>query len=163
MAVERDSMTLKGLPAPVLGVEERSGEAPSAGASAPPARPDPEVVSKPRRRQFTAEYRLRILEEADRCLKNAFSRGHPEETRHEHRTHTDPRWLRGHHGRESGRPPQGGTSSSTTARSSKWLLESTGRPVRSSTPPTRSSCRDSWIRIVTSGRRRCGASRPTGP
>ena len=32
MAVERDSMTLKGLPAPALGVEERSDEAPSAGA-----------------------------------------------------------------------------------------------------------------------------------
>ena len=60
-------MTLKGLPAPALGVEERSDEAASAGASAPPARPDPEVVAKPKRRRFTAEYRLRILEEADRC------------------------------------------------------------------------------------------------
>jgi transposase-like protein len=69
MAVERDSMTLKGLPAPALGVEERSDEAPSAGASAPPARPDPEVVAKPKRRRFTAEYRLRILEEADRCTE----------------------------------------------------------------------------------------------
>ena len=29
--------------------------------------PDPEVVARPTRRQFTAEYRLRILEEADRC------------------------------------------------------------------------------------------------
>jgi len=29
--------------------------------------PDPEVVAKPSRRQFTAQYRLRILEEADRC------------------------------------------------------------------------------------------------
>lgn len=62
-------MTLKGLPAPALGVEERSDEAPGAGASAPPARPDPEVVAKPKRRQFTAEYRLRILEEADRCTE----------------------------------------------------------------------------------------------
>ena len=62
-------MTLKGLPAPALGVEERSDEAPSAGASAPPARPDPEVVAKPKRRRFTAEYRLRILEEADRCAE----------------------------------------------------------------------------------------------
>ena len=60
-------MTLKGLPAPGLGVEERSDEAPSTGASAPPARPDPEVLAKPKRRRFTAEYRLRILEEADRC------------------------------------------------------------------------------------------------
>ncbi len=30
---------------------------------------DPEVASKPRRRRFTAEYRLRILEEAERCTK----------------------------------------------------------------------------------------------
>jgi transposase-like protein len=69
MAVERDSMTLKGLPAPALGVEERSDEASGAGARAPRSRPDPEVVAKPKRRQFTAEYRLRILEEADRCTE----------------------------------------------------------------------------------------------
>ncbi len=42
----------------------RSAEADSPGAGAPP---DPEVAAKPRRRQFTAAYRLRILEEADRC------------------------------------------------------------------------------------------------
>ena len=29
--------------------------------------PDPEVVPKAKRRQFTAKYKLRILEEADRC------------------------------------------------------------------------------------------------
>ena len=62
-------MTLKGLPAPALGGEERSDEAPRAGASVSPARPDPEVVAKPKRRRFTAEYRLRILEEADRCTE----------------------------------------------------------------------------------------------
>ena len=67
MAVERDSMTLNGFPAPSLGVEERSDEAPREGASAPPTPPDPEVVAKPTRRQFSAQYRLRILEEADRC------------------------------------------------------------------------------------------------
>jgi transposase-like protein len=31
------------------------------------ATPDPEVVTKPRRRRFTAKYRLRIVEEAERC------------------------------------------------------------------------------------------------
>ena len=31
--------------------------------------PDPEVVAKPTRRQFSAEYRLRILEEAERCTR----------------------------------------------------------------------------------------------
>ncbi len=31
------------------------------------AAPDPEVVARPKRRSFTAGYRLRIVEEADRC------------------------------------------------------------------------------------------------
>ena len=60
-------MKLEGLRASALGVEERSDEAPSAEANARPERPDPEVVSKPKRRRFTAEYRLRILEEVERC------------------------------------------------------------------------------------------------
>ena len=63
-------MTLSGVTASVLGAEERSDEAPSAGASRPPARPDPEVLAKPKRRRFTAQYRLRILEEADRCTQS---------------------------------------------------------------------------------------------
>ncbi|MEM4846680.1 MAG: hypothetical protein QW794_02855, partial [Thermosphaera sp.] len=29
--------------------------------------PNPEVVEKPKRRQFTAEYKLRILQEAEAC------------------------------------------------------------------------------------------------
>ena len=33
------------------------------------ASPDPEVVAKPKRRKFTAQYRLRILEKADRCTR----------------------------------------------------------------------------------------------
>ena len=65
MTAERDSMTLNEVSVPALGVEERSDEAPRAGRARPT--PDPEVVAKPKRRQFTAEYRLRILEEADRC------------------------------------------------------------------------------------------------
>ena len=67
MTAERDSMTLNEVSAPALGVEERSDEAPRAGRARPT--PDPEVVAKPKRRQFTAEYRLRILEEADRCTQ----------------------------------------------------------------------------------------------
>ena len=31
------------------------------------ARPDPEVLAKGRRRQFSADYKLRVLEEADAC------------------------------------------------------------------------------------------------
>jgi len=31
--------------------------------------PDPEVVDRPRRRRFSAEYRLRIVNEADACTK----------------------------------------------------------------------------------------------
>jgi transposase-like protein len=50
--------------APGESAKARSAEADSAGAGAPP---DPEVAAKPKRRQFTAAYRLRILEEAGRC------------------------------------------------------------------------------------------------
>jgi transposase len=32
-------------------------------------RPDPELVERPRRRQFSAEYKLRVVREADACLK----------------------------------------------------------------------------------------------
>jgi transposase len=39
-------------------------------AAAPPAIPDPEVVVKPKRRQFTADYKRRILEEADACTQS---------------------------------------------------------------------------------------------
>ncbi len=62
-------MTLNETPAPSLGVEERSDETPSEGVRARARRPDPEVVAKPQRRQFTAQYRLRVLEEADRCTE----------------------------------------------------------------------------------------------
>ena len=62
-------MTLDGLGAPTLGGEERSDEAPGVGARASLGGPDPEVLAKPKRRRFTAEYRLRILEEADRCTE----------------------------------------------------------------------------------------------
>ena len=57
MTAERDSMTLN----------EVSYSAPRAGRARPT--PDPEVVAKPKRRQFGAEYRLRILEEAERCTR----------------------------------------------------------------------------------------------
>ena len=69
MKSERESMTRMEMDAPALGGEERSDEAPRAGASDARAPSDPEVVAKPKRRQFTAEYRLRILEEAERCTQ----------------------------------------------------------------------------------------------
>jgi len=69
MTAERESMTLNGTSTRELGGEERSDEAPSSRRNAPEGRPDPEVVAKPRRRQFSAQYRLRILEEADRCTE----------------------------------------------------------------------------------------------
>ena len=69
MTAERESMTLQQMDAPALGVEERSDETPRAGASRARPAPDPEVVAKPTRRQFTAEYRLRVLEEAERCTQ----------------------------------------------------------------------------------------------
>jgi transposase-like protein len=54
----------RGLLGAAEAAEERSDEA---GSAAPAPRPDPEVEAKPKRRKFTAAYRLRILEEADRC------------------------------------------------------------------------------------------------
>jgi transposase-like protein len=61
-----------------VGAPERSGgersEAPRSGGSStvervssasPQEIPDPEVVAGPKRRRFTAEYKLRILKEAD--------------------------------------------------------------------------------------------------
>ena len=63
----RDSRALDEVPEAELGPEERSDEGPSSSAATPA--PDPEVVAKPARRQFSAAYRLRILEEADRCTE----------------------------------------------------------------------------------------------
>ncbi len=63
-----------------MGDTERSGgersEAPRSGGSPVVERgssasfqevPDPEVADRPKRRQFTAEYKLRIVREADAC------------------------------------------------------------------------------------------------
>ena len=45
---------------------QRSGAAAKASADLVPAsRPDPEVIAKPKRRTFTAEYKLRVLQEAE--------------------------------------------------------------------------------------------------
>lgn len=60
-------MELNGLAAPEGEAEERSDEGSPSGAASPA--PDPEVVAKPTRRQFTAQYRLRIVQEADRCTE----------------------------------------------------------------------------------------------
>lgn len=50
--------------APSDGAGSRPDEALENGAR---RRPDPEVPAKPKRRRFTAEYKLRILEEIDRA------------------------------------------------------------------------------------------------
>lgn len=55
--------------APALGASSLRSSPPRAGAGQASRAPDPEVVAKPARRQFTAEYRLRILEEAERCTR----------------------------------------------------------------------------------------------
>ena len=67
MATERKTMALNGVPGPVLGASSLRSSSPSTGVNTPRPAPDPEVVAKPKRRQFTAAYRLRILEEAERC------------------------------------------------------------------------------------------------
>jgi transposase len=61
---------------PVEGTEggRRPSEVPStvaspAGDRFPATSPDPEVAEKPVRRKFTAEYKLRVLAEADKCTR----------------------------------------------------------------------------------------------
>jgi hypothetical protein len=42
----------------------------AAGGSAPPeAVPDPELTERPKRRSFTAKYKLAVLKQADACKK----------------------------------------------------------------------------------------------
>ena len=56
--------------APERGEPERSGGEPNAGANngaAAAAAPDPEVRAQSKRRRFTAAYKVRIVEEAQRC------------------------------------------------------------------------------------------------
>lgn len=69
-AIEREGSPVAGVPQRSSGERsepERSGGPP---ASAPkPAAPDPEVIPKARRRTFTAEYKLRILHEAETSTK----------------------------------------------------------------------------------------------
>lgn len=45
------------------GTRGKNGTAPSVEA------PDPELVERPKRRRFTAEYKLRVLREADGCTR----------------------------------------------------------------------------------------------
>jgi transposase-like protein len=51
-------------PVPGESAKAHNAAADSPGTGTPP---DPEVAAKPSRRQFKAAYRLRILEQADRC------------------------------------------------------------------------------------------------
>ena len=69
MRAETDPATGMQVGAAALGVEERSDETPRAEGDQERRTSDPEVVAKPTGRQFTAEYRLRILEETDRCTR----------------------------------------------------------------------------------------------
>ena len=48
------------------GARRASGVSASGGVAGPP---DPEVAEKPKRRRFSAEYRLRIVREADSCTE----------------------------------------------------------------------------------------------
>jgi transposase len=53
------------------GAKRAIGERSSAaGRSARGGAQDPELVERPKRRRFTAQYKLRILEEADACMKS---------------------------------------------------------------------------------------------
>jgi transposase len=52
---------------PAPGSEGARRATGDAGARGPEGAPDPEVTERPKRRRFTAEYKLRILREADAC------------------------------------------------------------------------------------------------
>jgi transposase-like protein len=51
------------------GVERAVGERNGAAGGVLGGRPDPELVEGPKRRRFTAEYKLRVLREADACSR----------------------------------------------------------------------------------------------
>ncbi len=60
-----------------VGVTARGLETRGDGGSIPPStdvvvglRPNPEVLEKPERRTFTTAYKIKILEEADRCTES---------------------------------------------------------------------------------------------
>ena len=52
---------------PAPGSEGARRATVDSGARGPAGAPDPEVPERPKRRRFTAEYKLRILREADAC------------------------------------------------------------------------------------------------
>ena len=54
-------------PTPAPGSEGARRATGDSGAPAPEGAPDPEVAERAKRRRFTAEYKLRILREADAC------------------------------------------------------------------------------------------------
>ncbi len=54
---------------PTLGGSSLRSSPPRVGTGNGSPAPDPEVVPKPVRRRFSAAYRLRILEEADKCVQ----------------------------------------------------------------------------------------------
>ncbi len=60
-----DSVVLQG---EMDGAPRQTGISPSSAAAVPPAS-DPEVLEKPKRRRFTAEYKQRILDEAAQCTE----------------------------------------------------------------------------------------------
>ena len=64
---QSDSVALVGK---MEGARRATGISPtSAAAETAGSDPDPEVLEKPKRRRFTAEYKQRILDEADQCTE----------------------------------------------------------------------------------------------
>ena len=55
---------------PAPGLEGAPGATGNPGARGPVGAPDPEVAERAKRRRFTAEYKLRILREADSCKRD---------------------------------------------------------------------------------------------
>ena len=54
---------------------DRSGGTADSGGAAPATVPDPEVPAKPKRRQFTAEYKRSIVAQAEACRDDGVNAG----------------------------------------------------------------------------------------
>jgi transposase-like protein len=71
MTADLNQTTSAAAAEPTQGARRATGVGAAAAARAPAptpsSPPDPEVVERAKRRRFTAEYKLRILDQADRC------------------------------------------------------------------------------------------------
>ena len=69
--MKNTKMITAALPAAGSEAEQSEGERSATGADLSAGRPNPEVVAKAKRRRFNAEYKQRILAEADKAKEES--------------------------------------------------------------------------------------------